>query len=217
MQATFYVYSKTLPEIKKSVLPVALTRSPVSIRVTFTNRDRDVKKIKIIIGAICAVFVITLATILLVPDVKSEQAGLIKLCSDITRGAMKSPGSYKMNSSQIKMVIGLPELGVKDFKEEGLRNDIMSGEIPYRQANVTIQQEAQNSYGVSLSGTTYCLYAILGDAGNASYRIKSVNIDNKQISDFDITLLSNAKASDAGKNNLINKLKYLEYFITGKI
>lgn len=175
------------------------------------------KKIKIIIGAICAVFVITLATILLVPDVKSEQAGLIKLCSDITRGAMKSPGSYKMNSSQIKMVIGLPELGVKDFKEEGLRNDILSGEIPYRQANVTIQQEAQNSYGVSLSGTTYCLYAILGDAGNASYRIKSVNIDNKQISDFDITLLSNAKESEAGKNNLINKLKYLEYYITDKI
>ncbi|WP_313758973.1 hypothetical protein [Atlantibacter hermannii] len=151
--------------------------------------------------------------VMFVPDTAAEKAGLIDLCSKITKESMKSPSSYKMNNASVEVMIGIPSVGARTLNDGPFKDAVLSGRIPYRMANVIIQQEAKNSFGVSLVGETFCRYSILGEAGDASYRITSVNIDGKNLSDIDITIRAGAGEYNLQKGMYLKRIKYIEYYL----
>jgi len=171
---------------------------------------------KVLLG-VFVIVVLALCSVMFVPAEKVEQVGMIELCRDIAKDSMKSPSSYRMNSATIRMGVGLPELGARKVKSEDYKKMILSGEVPYRTANVTISQEASNSYGVMLSSETYCSFSLFGSVNAAGYHINSVQIGKHNLSEMDIIIGAKSRELSIGKSSYIKRIKYLWYVATSKI
>lgn len=163
---------------------------------------------------IVVIFIIAVASpFLLTSKGDAEKAALIILCSDMTKGMMKSPGSYIMDFAKINVKDGNTEEGANGYKSASVKNAILSGEMPYRVADVLINYESKNPFGVSLAGNAYCRYSMIGSAGSASYKILSVNINDMNLSEIDIMSLSDLREYKINENSYFNRIKYLLYKI----
>lgn len=172
---------------------------------------------KIGLGWIFLLIDLVLLSVVFVPTEKIEQVGMIELCRDITEGSIASPSSYTMQSAAITMGVGAPETGATKTKDEALKQQILSGEKPYRTATVIISQQANDVHGVLQKSQTDCQFSILGDVKYGIYRIDSVEIDGKKLSKEDIFIASKGGESSIGDFGYFKKGNYLLYLATSKI
>lgn len=160
------------------------------------------------------IFIVAVALpFLLTSKGDAEKAALINLCSDMTKGVMKSPGSYRMDFAKINVKKGDTEEGANGYKSDSVKNAILSGEMSYRVADVLINFESKNPFGVSLAGNAYCRYSMIGSAGSASYKILSVNVNDINLSEIDIMSLSDLREYKINESSYFNRIKYLLYKI----
>ncbi|EMH6517116.1 hypothetical protein I5M64_28955 [Klebsiella michiganensis] len=169
---------------------------------------------KLIVLGLIIVMVCIVAAIALVPTQDAQNAAMTEACSSIIKSRMKSPSSYSMEKVLIssKQPSG-EELSkkIESLQVESLREGVRKGLFTLKNADIFVDFQASNAFGVQLKGLGKCEYTIFSEDWAS---LESVIIDGNVLPSVDVTIESVGNKINSG---FASKLKYLQYKLQGKI
>ncbi|WP_075180621.1 hypothetical protein [Pantoea sp. 1.19] len=175
-------------------------------------------KKKIVLFSVAALGFIALSGILLVPPEKSYDAGMVSVCSEITKDNMKSPSSYRLGKSiVVTKVLTQDEAISRLYKGSGspLKKYINDGSLKMYLSDAYVDYEAENSFGTLIKNTAICQYQYLQPTSSPSFEMIQYHLGGKVIEGTDLLIVSGAKDHRIGKNSIIQKMRYIHYKISG--
>ncbi|HBZ2154110.1 TPA: hypothetical protein MHK45_01725 [Klebsiella pneumoniae] len=110
---------------------------------------------KLIVFGLLVVMGGIVAAIALVPTQDAQNAAMTEACSSIIKSRMKSPSSYSMEKALIssKQLSG-EELNkkIESLQVESLRDGVRNGLFTLKNADIFVDFQASNAFGVQLKG-----------------------------------------------------------------
>lgn len=169
---------------------------------------------KLIVFGLLVVMGGIVAAIALVPTQDAQNAAMTEACSSIIKSRMKSPSSYSMEKALIssKQLSG-EELNknIESLQVESLRDGVRNGLFTLKNADIFVDFQASNAFGVQLKGLGKCEYNIFSEDWAS---LEAVIIDGNALPSVDVTIESVGNKINSGFSS---KLKYLQYKLQGKI
>ena len=167
---------------------------------------------KLIVFGLLVVMGGIVAAIALVPTQDAQNAAMTEACSSIIKSRMKSPSSYSMEKALIssKQLSG-EELNkkIESLQVESLRDGVRNGLFTLKNADIFVDFQASNAFGVQLKGLGKCEYNIFSEDWAS---LESVIIDGNALPSVDVTIESVGNKINSGFSS---KLKYLQYKLQG--
>lgn len=176
------------------------------------------KKWKILILVLVGLLLASLIAVLLVPKDNAEKAGMISVCSNITKEKMKSPSSYIIDKSAV--IVRYADEAETNSKltetaMERLRPYIEDGRMKYKIAEVYIDYEAKNSFGVLIKNSAACYYDIISSSSSNSYEMTRANISGNDFMGTDLYIMLAADDGKIGRGGFMQKFGYIKNVVTG--
>ena len=178
------------------------------------------KKIKIVGLSVLGLMVLSLGAIVLIPADDGYDAGMAKVCSDLTKDKMKSPRSYILDSvtiSQRKPSDAETESKLSETSVEAFKDLVRKGRISYFTADIYIEYEAANSFGVLMKNTASCRYDIMKSSSSSSIEMVSYQVGGERFIGTDLAIILAAKDSRIGNGGIAQKIEYLKLYLSGKM
>lgn len=175
-------------------------------------------KKKIALFSVASLGFIALSGILLVSPEKSYDAGMVSVCSEITKDNMKSPSSYRLGKSfVVTKTLSQNEAISRLYKGSSspLKKYIDDGSLKMYLSDAQLDYEAENSFGTLIKNTAICQYQYLQPTSNPSFEMIQYHLGGKVIEGADLLIILGAKDHRIGKSSMLQKIKYIHYKLSG--
>ena len=177
-------------------------------------------KVKIAGAIVAGLAVMAFAGLSMIPADDGYDAGMITVCSDITKDQMKSPSSYIFNKAVIstrKANDSETESKLSETSVEAFKDLVRNGTVSYLISEIYVDYEAKNTFGTLLKNASYCRYDVMKSSSSSSYDMNKLVIESEQFMAGNLGIILAAKDSKIGKGGIMQKIDYLKLKLSGKI